>query len=37
MPPESVAFDRAAHFYDETRGFPPGEVPHIARLLAAAG
>lgn len=33
----SVAFDRAAHFYDETRGFPPGEVPHIARLVAAAG
>lgn len=30
-------FDRAAHFYDETRGFPPGEERPIAALIAKAG
>ncbi len=30
-------FDRAAHFYDETRGFPPREEKSIAALIAKAG
>lgn len=34
---QSVSFDRAAGFYDETRGFPPGEDKHVAHLLAQAG
>lgn len=33
----SVAFDRAASFYDSTRGFPPGEERNIAALLVRAG
>lgn len=33
----SIAFDRAAGFYDETRGFPPEQVPYIAPLFVAAG
>jgi ubiquinone/menaquinone biosynthesis C-methylase UbiE len=33
----SVSFDRAASFYDETRGFPPGEETNIAALIARAG
>lgn len=37
MPSESLAFDRAADFYDETRGFPPGQEPHIAALLCRVG
>ncbi|MBN2305526.1 MAG: class I SAM-dependent methyltransferase, partial [Anaerolineae bacterium] len=36
MPPESVAFDRAADYYDETRGFPPDQQPPIAALIARA-
>jgi ubiquinone/menaquinone biosynthesis C-methylase UbiE len=36
MSPESIRFDRAAGFYDETRGFPPGEERHIAALIARA-
>lgn len=34
---QSIAFDRAAHFYDETRGFPPGVEDDVARIIAAAG
>lgn len=34
---DSVAFDRAADYYDETRGFPPGEDRPIAALIARAG
>jgi SAM-dependent methyltransferase len=34
---ESVVFDRAASFYDQTRGFPPAEVPAVAALIARAG
>lgn len=34
---QSIAFDRAAGFYDQTRGFPPGEEQRIAALLAEAG
>ena len=37
MPSQSIVFDRAADFYDETRGFPPGEEAHAAALLSAAG
>ena len=37
MPSKSIAFDRAASYYDETRGFPPGEEAPIAALFAAAG
>ena len=33
----SVAFDRAASYYDETRGFPPGVETPIAALIAQAG
>jgi ubiquinone/menaquinone biosynthesis C-methylase UbiE len=32
----SVVFDRAASFYDETRGFPPGVETPIAALIAHA-
>lgn len=34
---ESVKFDRAAGFYDATRGFPPGVDERVAALLAEAG
>jgi ubiquinone/menaquinone biosynthesis C-methylase UbiE len=33
----SLAFDRAADYYDDTRGFPPGEEAHAAALMARAG
>jgi len=33
----SIAFDGAAGFYDETRGFPPGEERAVAGLLVRAG
>jgi ubiquinone/menaquinone biosynthesis C-methylase UbiE len=36
-PAGSVTFDRAASFYDETRGFPPGEAANVAALIARAG
>ncbi len=36
MPPDSVSFDRAADFYDETRGFPPGQDAPVAALIAEA-
>lgn len=36
MSPDSVRFDRAADFYDETRGFPPGEDQPIAAMIAQA-
>jgi len=35
--PESVSFDRAAEFYDATRGFPPGVEARVAALVASAG
>ncbi len=31
-----VAFDRAASFYDDTRGFPPGDEEAVAALMARA-
>lgn len=34
---ESVRFDRAAHFYDATRGFPPGVEDDVARFLLETG
>lgn len=37
MPSDSVAFDRAAGYYDETRGFPPGESGAVGALIARAG
>lgn len=33
----SVSFDRAASYYDETRGFPPGVETHVGALFAQAG
>jgi len=36
-PGPSVAFDRAAGFYDATRGFPPGVAERVAELFVAAG
>lgn len=33
-PSQSVTFDRAAGFYDQTRGFPQGEDRHAARMVA---
>lgn len=33
----SIAFDRAADFYDETRGFPPGVEKQAAALMAQVG
>lgn len=36
--PNSIAFDRAADFYDETRAFPPGvESVAVAAIARAAG
>jgi SAM-dependent methyltransferase len=34
---QSVVFDRAADFYDATRGFPPGVETDVAALIARAG
>jgi ubiquinone/menaquinone biosynthesis C-methylase UbiE len=34
MPETSVVFDRAAHYYDETRGFPPGEDGRVGAFIA---
>lgn len=34
MPSDSLAFDRAADIYDETRGFPPGEDLKVAAFVA---
>jgi SAM-dependent methyltransferase len=33
----SVCFDRAAGYYDATRGFPPGVEERVAELFARAG
>ncbi|MEO8610722.1 MAG: class I SAM-dependent methyltransferase [Chloroflexota bacterium] len=33
----SVTFDRAADYYDQTRGYPPGEEKGVAAILAQAG
>ena len=37
MPSQSVAFDRAADYYDRTRGFPPGVEREVASLMARVG
>jgi SAM-dependent methyltransferase len=37
QPQASIAFDRAAGFYDATRGFPPGVEDRVAELIARAG
>lgn len=36
-PGASIVFDRAAGFYDATRGFPPGVEERVAQLFVAAG
>jgi ubiquinone/menaquinone biosynthesis C-methylase UbiE len=36
MPSDSIAFDRAASYYDATRGFPANEQQAIATMLAQA-
>src|SRR5687767_9817619 len=36
MPSDSIAFDRAASYYDATRGFPANEQQAIAAMLAKA-
>lgn len=33
----SVAFDRAADYYDRTRGFPPGVEQAVGKLIVEAG
>lgn len=37
MPSDSVSFDRAVDYYDQTRGFPPGVDAEIAPLFVRAG
>jgi ubiquinone/menaquinone biosynthesis C-methylase UbiE len=37
MASKSIAFDNAASYYDETRGYPPGEEKIIAANIARAG
>ncbi len=37
MCPESIVFDRAADYYDETRGFPPGAEQGVAALIRDMG
>lgn len=37
QPHKSVVFDRAATFYDQTRGFPPGIDQQAADLMARLG
>jgi ubiquinone/menaquinone biosynthesis C-methylase UbiE len=34
---ETISFDRAASFYDQTRGFPPEVEPAIGQMIAQAG
>src|SRR5688572_23888711 len=34
MPSESINYDRAADFYDETRAYPEGIVEEIAAFIA---
>lgn len=37
MEGKSTSFDRASHFYDQTRGFPPGEGEKVAAFISRAG
>ena len=37
MTTQSVKFDRAVEYYDQTRGFPAGEEKPVAALIAKAG
>ncbi len=34
MSPESVKFDRAVDYYDQTRGFPAGVEGEVAAVIA---
>lgn len=36
MASESVSFDRAVEYYDQTRGFPPGVETEVAKTFASA-
>lgn len=37
MPTDSLAFDRAVEFYDQTRGFPGGREREAAQLIVQVG
>jgi ubiquinone/menaquinone biosynthesis C-methylase UbiE len=37
MPSDSVSFDRAVEYYDQTRGFPPGVETEVAKAFVQAG
>jgi ubiquinone/menaquinone biosynthesis C-methylase UbiE len=37
MASNSIVFDRAVEYYDETRGFPPGVEDQVAALFVRAG
>jgi len=37
MSSDSITFDHAVGFYDQTRGFPPGEEQAVAKLFVEAG
>lgn len=37
MTGQSTSFDRASHFYDQTRGFPPGEGEKVAAFISRVG
>lgn len=37
MSNDSVAFDRAADYYDNTRGFPPGVAADVGAMLVTVG
>ncbi len=37
VPETSISFERAADYYDETRGYPDGLAPTIASEIAVAG
>ena len=36
MPSNSLAFDRAAGYYDRTRGFPPGVAEEAVAVIIRA-
>lgn len=37
MSDQSITFDGAVGYYDQTRGFPPGEEQGVAALFVQAG
>lgn len=34
---DSIPFDRAAEFYDQTRAFPPGTEPQVVKMIRTEG